>query len=694
VRRHAGLVRIAEASVGIMGRTPDYKNVTFAGFAARWQEWAGLDGRNAEGAQRLVDYQKHLRRNDVALTHTIVHPTIDKARESVIAGNHVPLHKVGETAEGIVLRGARILATSAPFADELAVYPGFPLPGDGVEPYALSFAIPMDSPGLIFLCHDSYATPGVDPFDRPLSSRMDEQDAFVIFDDVVVPWERVFIDGDVGVYNSVMRTAWWPNIMQQTTIRALTKLEFAYGLGSRMARHLGDRSDATLDQLGQILCYLELTRAGLLLSIEHARDYGGGAVFPDDRPLLPLRATLTQWIPRVCEILMQIGSHNLLATPSRSMLDDRDLRPLIDTYLATADDEGAEARSATFRLAWNFIGSALGGRNDLYERFYLGSTGRNRRLLEMGVSGGDRRRCSDGRTRSWTRCCPSRRPPDRPVLAGPGSTPAGSPPVHDGAFIAIEPTDRPGTWRLPVTDELTGGMGQLFGGVGLGAGIAVLESLAAKPVAWATAQFLANTFPGEVLEIDASIAVQGNNFSQGRAILRSDGRDVISVVAAFGSKRYEPSGSWRPFPQVLPAASCPPRPLVALRPSGIGQRIELRQALPSAGSPPPGITRVWARFTDGDPGTMLATAIVSDFLPLAIRDALDRETFGTSLDNTIRFVPGAVAPPGDWLLAEFHLDVLVDGVAHGVVCMWTADGTLLSIASQTCNVRDAPQSSK
>jgi 4-hydroxyphenylacetate 3-monooxygenase len=391
VRRHAGLVRIAEASVGIMGRTPDYKNVTFAGFAARWQEWAGPDGRNAEGAQRLVDYQKHLRRNDVALTHTIVHPTVDKARESVIAGTHVPLHKVGETAEGIVLRGARILATSAPFADELAVYPGFPLPGDGVEPYALSFAIPMDSPGLIFLCRDSYATPDVDPFDRPLSSRMDEQDAFVIFDDVVVPWERVFIDGDVGVYNSVMRTAWWPNIMQQTTIRALTKLEFAYGLGSRMARHLGDRSDATLDQLGEILCYLELTRAGLLLSIEHARDYGGGAVFPDDRPLLPLRATLTQWIPRVCEILMQIGSHNLLATPSRSMLDDPDLRPLIDTYLATADDEGAEARSATFRLAWDFIGSALGGRNDLYERFYLGSTGRNRRLLEMGVSGGGRR---------------------------------------------------------------------------------------------------------------------------------------------------------------------------------------------------------------------------------------------------------------------------------------------------------------
>jgi len=266
--------------------------------------------------------------------------------------------------------------------------------------------------------------------------------------------------------------------------------------------------------------------------------------------------------------------------------------------------------------------------------------------------------------------------------------------VHDRAFLAIEPTDRPGTWRLPVTDELTGGMGQLFGGIGLGAGIAALEELAGKPVAWATAQFLANTFPGEVLDIDASVVVQGNNFSQGRAMLRSAGREVIAVVAAFGAKRYEPAGSWRPFPAVQPAELCPPRPLVALRPSGIGRRLELREALPTGAPPPPGITRVWARFTDGDPGTMLATAIVSDFLPLAIRDALDRETFGTSLDNTIRFVPGATAPAGGWLLAEFHLDVLVDGVAHGVVCMWTADGALLSVASQTCNVRDAPQSSK
>ena len=319
-RRRRGLERISALSVGLMGRTPDYKNVTFAGFAGRWREWAGPDEANLRGAQNLVAFQKRLRRDDLALTHTIVHPTVDKSKAD-IAGDHVPLHKVGETSDSVILCGARILATAAPFADEMVVYPGFPLPPGDCAPYALSFAVPMDAPGLTFLCRDSAATPLDCHFDRPLSTRFDEQDAFVIFDHVAVPKENVFIDGDLRVYNSVMRVSWWPNIMQQTTIRALTKLEFAFALANRMAETLGDRSDATVDMLGEILCYVEITRSGLRLAEANARDYGDGVFFPDDTPLHPLRATLTQWIPRVCEILTLIGSHNLLATPSRAMLD-------------------------------------------------------------------------------------------------------------------------------------------------------------------------------------------------------------------------------------------------------------------------------------------------------------------------------------------------------------------------------------
>jgi aromatic ring hydroxylase len=91
-----------------------------------------------------------------------------------------------------------------------------------------------------------------------------------------------------------------------------------------------------------------------------------------------MRSLLATWFPRVAEIIMLIGSHNLLATPSRGQLDDPELRPLLDEFLHGAGDIDAETRAALFRLAWDFVGSGLGGRNLLYERFYLTSAGRNR----------------------------------------------------------------------------------------------------------------------------------------------------------------------------------------------------------------------------------------------------------------------------------------------------------------------------
>ncbi len=382
-RRGIGLRRIAEATVGLMGRTPDYMNVTFAGFAGEPSSWLGPGGSNTEGVANLAAYQKQLAREDLCLTHTIIHPTIDRATDSKFAGNAVPLHKVGETDDAIVVRGARILATLAPFADELAVYPGHPLPPDAPDAYALSFCVGMDTPGLVFLCRDSTTSAATDLFDRPLSVRFDEQDAFVIFDDVEIPKSRVFINGDKDVYNAVMRTAWYPNVMQQTTIRALTKLEFAYGLASRLAEAVNDTTPHTLEMLGEMQSYVEVTRSAVLLAVEHAAPNESGVWFPDGRPLHPMRSLLATWFPRVNDIILSIGSHNLLAAPSRGMLDDVRIRALTEEFLTGAKDMDAERRAALHRLAWDFVGSGLGARMDLYERNYLASARTNRTIAHI-----------------------------------------------------------------------------------------------------------------------------------------------------------------------------------------------------------------------------------------------------------------------------------------------------------------------
>ena len=378
-RRHRGLERIAEYSVGLMGRTPDYMNVTFAGFAGRRDEWA-ING-NEQGAENLVRYQKKLARDDISLTHTIVHSNVDLAKGKYPVGfDPVQLHKVEETAHGIVVRGSRVLATLAPFADELAVYPGGPMP-DAAPAHALSFCIPMDTPGLKFICRDSVSV-ATNRFEHPLSSRFDEQDAFVIFDDVEVPRERLFIDANLAVYNSVMKTSWWPNIMQQTMIRAQTKLEFAHGLAARMAEAINLTQPQTQQLLGEIAMFAEFARATVYAAEQAAREYGNGLWCCDQRPLMALRAALPTWFPRVNEIIRMIGSHNLLTTPARAALADHELRPLIDKYL-TGVGIDAEKRSRLFRLAWDFTGTALGSRNEQYERFYLGSSGRNLALAHV-----------------------------------------------------------------------------------------------------------------------------------------------------------------------------------------------------------------------------------------------------------------------------------------------------------------------
>jgi 4-hydroxyphenylacetate 3-monooxygenase len=376
-RRNRGLLRIAEATVGLMGRTPDYMNVKFASFAARPSFWAGPDQRNAAGAENLVRFQRRLARDDVSLTHTIIQPTVDRATDARLVGNRVALQKVGDTAGGILVRGAKVLATLAPFADEIVVYPGPPLPA-GANAYALGFSVPVDTPGLLFLCRDSAAAPGAHPFDRPLSSRFDEQDAIVIFDDVEIARNRVFLDGDVEIYNGIGRSGIRDNMTNQSTLRALVKLEFAYGLATRMAEAINDQSPATLEMLGELSSYVEVTRSAVLLSAEHGYHVGDGVWFPDGRPLHPMRSLLATWFPRVNEIITLIGSHNLLTTPTRAQLDDAELRPLIDEFLGGANGVDAERRAALFRLAWDFVGSGLGGRNVLYERFYLTSASRNR----------------------------------------------------------------------------------------------------------------------------------------------------------------------------------------------------------------------------------------------------------------------------------------------------------------------------
>lgn len=376
-RRHRAFDRLARYSNGMLGRTPDYVNVVLAGHASREDIFAASG--DPVYFQRLQAYWRHVQKHDLALTHTIVHAAIDKSVGELQGINEeLTLRVVERTAEGLIVRGAKMLATLGPIADELYVYPATPIQ-KGYEEYALSFAIPVATPGVVAVCRDHY---GVDQpaIDRPFSSRFDEQDAVIIFDDVLIPWDRVFIDGQLGVYNSLNGGTATGNTQQQTAIRAAVKLEFAYDLCTQMAKVTGTESKPeTASMLGEIYSYMRLATSVIHSAEVNASDWGGGAFFCHD-DISALRTVMPLWMTRVNDIIKNMGSHNLLATPTAAAFEDPRLGPLLRTYLPGAGGIAPEERAKIFRTAWDFAGSALGSRNELYERFYLGSVGRARAL--------------------------------------------------------------------------------------------------------------------------------------------------------------------------------------------------------------------------------------------------------------------------------------------------------------------------
>jgi len=372
-RRRRAIEIVASLSGGTMGRTPDYLNVTFACFAGRADVWARRG--NEQGAENLVAYQAEMRDRDLSTTHSIMNPQVDRSKpEAEQAAGQVALHKIGETESHITVRGARMLATLAPFADDLTIYPGSDIrPQDGR--YALSFAIPMGTPGLKFICRDSYSKPR-SHVDFPLSSRFDEMDAGAIFGDVEVPKSRVYRDGDTEGYSEVITdTGWRGHIMHQAFTRAFVKLSFAFGIGHLIATMTGVvRFDHVQEKLGQMWNMAELTRSAIVAAEAGATIDEFGVMYPDDRPFLALRGEMPKWLPRCHELLQLIGGGGFMCTPTAADMQGP-LRELIDTYYQAAGGD-AERRIRLFRLAWDYIGSELGSRGELYERFYLSDSWR------------------------------------------------------------------------------------------------------------------------------------------------------------------------------------------------------------------------------------------------------------------------------------------------------------------------------
>ncbi len=342
-RRHTMMAHWARATCGMTGRSPDFMNVAITSMAAASDYCAQ---NRPEFKQHIEQYYEYIREHDLVLTHTLVNMQRHRSPMATPLEDRtdVALGVVRETASGIVVRGPRVLATLGPLADEIAVYPArnHQLPKDAQGRYSFAFAIPCNTPGLKFLCRESLDL-GRSHFDHPLGSRFEEMDAIVFFEDVLVPWERVFLLGDVELCNNwAEATNRNAHTGQQVVTKQVVKAEFMLGLANLMVQTLGS---GQLPHVQQMIA----------------------------------RAQFIRTYPKMAEILHLLGSSSLMALPTEADLHGP-LAPEIHRYLET-DTASAAERVRLFRLAWDTCCSAFATRQVLYERWFGGDSFRNAIIL-------------------------------------------------------------------------------------------------------------------------------------------------------------------------------------------------------------------------------------------------------------------------------------------------------------------------
>jgi 4-hydroxyphenylacetate 3-monooxygenase len=370
LRRRAMMRVWAEWSNGMLGRTGDYLNAALMAMAgaADWFSQAGPGfGENIRA------YYQYVRENDLLLTHTLVMPQANRAKTvSQQADPFLAARVVEERDNGVVLRGARMLATIGPISDELLVMPSTVVRGGPDDaPYAYALAVPCDTPGLRFLCRESFDL-GRSHFDHPFGSRFEEIDAVVVFDDVLIPYERCFLLQNPelcnGIYNETSAAV---HMTHQVVTRTTAKTEYMLGIISLLTEAIGiEGFQHVQEKVAEVIIAVEIVRALLRTAEADAELNPFGICTPAWAPLNACR----NWYPRLSqrfpEILRQLGSSGLMALPTEGDVfgpahDD------VERFLQGAAIDGID-RVRLFRLAWDTCLSAFAGRQTLYEYFFFG----------------------------------------------------------------------------------------------------------------------------------------------------------------------------------------------------------------------------------------------------------------------------------------------------------------------------------
>lgn len=359
----------ARMSYGFMGRTPDYKAAFMASLGANPEFYAPYD-------TNALNWYKKFSSRGLFLNHVLVNPPVDR-KKPIHEVSDVFIHVVKETDGGIIVSGAKMLATGSAITHGtfVAQNSSANLEKGKAEDFALVFIAPMDTPGSKLLCRASYEQAARSPFDNPLSSRFDENDAVLIFDNAFIAWENVLVYRDVERANSFYRNSgFFSRYNLQSATRLGVKLDFMAGLFTKgIAANGTDDFRGVQVALGELIGWRNLVWALTTTMCLDPQPGPGKSVIPKMEHAATFRLFAHECWQKIHSLFeTYLGGAPLVAPSSYKDLKNPELRPLIDQFYRGSEST-AEERVKLFKLIWDAIGTEFGARHELYERNYSGN---------------------------------------------------------------------------------------------------------------------------------------------------------------------------------------------------------------------------------------------------------------------------------------------------------------------------------
>lgn len=371
VQRRRALTAWAEQHGGFMGRSPDHLASAVTGQLMGFDIFQAYDEKRAKA---FMDYYVHARDNDLFLTYVIINPQVNRAKAASELTDDPMMKIVDEDSEGVTVRGAKMLGTSAIMANEVFVAHLQPLKPDEEE-YAISFGIPMNQKGLKVLSRKSYEQHAVSEFDNPMASRYDENDALMYFDDVKVPWDRIFVHRSPEMCRRQFHDT--PgHIYQnyQAQIRLAVKLKFLAGLARQICETIGtSKMPPVQEQLGRLAAEAAGVES-MLWGMEAKGSMHGDYFVPDRHAVYAAQAMTQATYPQFVNTIRELAGGALIMLPSSvADYDDADLARIISSVQVSADGRDPIERVKLMKLAWDAVGSEFASRHVQYEMFYAGA---------------------------------------------------------------------------------------------------------------------------------------------------------------------------------------------------------------------------------------------------------------------------------------------------------------------------------